>query len=246
MFLFSIKGIATTASFRVPETHTFHQTLPLPPKTTIIGMIGAALGFNLETAHKYVEQNKMSVGIYGKHKGMMKDLWNYRKLTGKEKNYTNEDIKNRRQYSILIREYLCYNDFFIYLASEKLEQLEELRQAILSPVYALTAGNSDDLLKICNISEILTVNAEKLNKFEYTIIPGDVSKSYKADIDFNAIPITTTIYTPQVFLLPTRFDFKGEERRVIERKSFTFVSTPVIIENPIECYVIDGKKVVLQ
>src|SRR5665811_806593 len=102
MFLFSIKGIATTASFRVPETHTFHQTLPLPPKTTIIGMIGAALGFNLETAHKYVEQNKIFVGIYGKHKGMMKDLWNYRKLTGKEKNYTNEDIKNRRQYLSLI------------------------------------------------------------------------------------------------------------------------------------------------
>src|SRR5665811_1232144 len=110
-------------------------------------MIGAALGFNLETAHKYVEQNKIFVGIYGKHKGMMKDLWNYRKLTGKEKKYTNEDIKNRRQYSILIREYLCYNDFLIYLASEKLETLEEIRKAILSPVYALTAGNSDDLLK---------------------------------------------------------------------------------------------------
>jgi CRISPR-associated protein Cas5t len=209
-------------------------------------MRGAALGFNLEAAHKYVEQNKIFVGIYGKHKGMMKDLWNYRKLTGKEKKYTNEDIKNRRQYSILIREYLCYNDFLIYLASEKLETLEEIRKAILSPVYALTAGNSDDLLKICTISEILTLNAEKLTKFEYTIIPGDVSKSYKPDIDFNTIPITTTIYTPQVFLLPTRFEFKGDERRVIERKSFTFVSTPVIIENPIECYVIDGKKVVLQ
>ncbi len=246
MFLFSIKGIATTASFRVPETHTFHQTLPLPPKTTIIGMIGAALGFNLEMAHKYVEQNKISVGIYGKHKGMMKDLWNYRKLTGKEKKYTNEDIKNRRQYSILIREYLCYNDFSIYLASEKLEPLEELRKAIFSPVYALTAGNSDDLLKICKISEISSINSEKINQFEYTILPGDVSKSYKHDIDFKILPITTTVFTPQVFLLPTRFEFNGEERRVIERKSFTFVSTPVIIENPIEGYVIDGKKVVLQ
>jgi CRISPR-associated protein Cas5t len=246
MFLFSIKGIATTASFRVPETHTFHQTLPLPPKTTIIGMIGAALGLNLENAHKHVDQNKILVSVYGKHKGMMKDLWNYRKLTGKEKNYTSEDIKNRKHYSILIREYLCYNDFLIYFASEKSEPLEELSNALFSPVYPLTAGNSDDLLKICRISEISTVNAEKINQFEYTILPGDVSKSYKPDIDFNEIPITKTIYTPQVFLLPTRFEFKGEERRVTERKSFTFVSTPVIIENPIEGYVIDGKKVVLQ
>ena len=246
MFLFSIKGIATTASFRIPETHTFHQTLPLPPKTTIVGMIGAALGLNLENAHKHVDQKNILVSVYGKHKGMMKDLWNYRKLTGKEKNYTNEDIKNRRQYSILIREYLCYNDFFIYFASEKIEPVEELREAILSPVYALTAGNSDDLLKICKISEISSVNAEKITQFESTIIPGDVSKSYKPDIDFNSIPITTTVYTPQVFLLPTRFEFKGEERRVVERKSFTFVSSPVIIENAIEGYVIDGKKVVLQ
>lgn len=246
MFFFSIKGIATTASFRVPETHTFHQTLPLPPKTTIIGMIGAALGLNLENAHKHVDQNKILVSVYGKHKGIMKDLWNYRKLTGKEKSYTHEDIKNRRHYSILIREYLCYNDFLVYFASEKLEPVEELRDAIFSPVYPLTAGSSDDLLKVCKISEISTVNAEKINQFEYTILPGDVSKSYKPDVDFNVIPITKTIYTPQVFLLPTRFEFKGEERRIIERKSFTFVSTPVIIENPIEGYVIDGKKVVLQ
>lgn len=246
MFLFSIKGIAITASFRVPETHTFHQTLPLPPKTTITGMIGAAIGLNLENAHRYVDENCILVGVYGKHKGMMKDLWNYRKLTGKEKNYTSEDIKNRKHYSILIREYLCYNDFFIYFASEKIKPVEDLRKAFLSPVYPLTAGNSDDLLKICEISDISILNAEKINQFEYTIIPGDVSKSYKPDIDFNSIPITTTVYTPQVFLLPTRFEFKGEERRVVKRKPFTFVSSPVIIENAIEGYVIDGKKVVLQ
>ncbi|KCZ73137.1 CRISPR-associated protein Cas5 [Candidatus Methanoperedens nitroreducens] len=246
MFLFSIKGIAITASFRVPETHTFHQTLPLPPKTTIIGMIGAALGLNLENAHKYTDKNEILVSIYGKHKGMMKDLWNYRKLTGKEKNYTSEDIKNRRHYSILIREYLCYNDFIIYFASNNLDPLEELRNAMLSPVYALTAGNSDDLLKIYTISNIITLQAEKLNQFEYTILPEDVSKSYKPDVDFSLIPITQTIYTPQVFLLPTRFEFKGDERRVIERKSFTFVSTPIVVEKSIEGYIIDGKKVVLQ
>ena len=55
MFSFSITAKAITASFRVPETHTFHQTLPLPPKTTIIGMIGAALGKRLNEAHAFVE-----------------------------------------------------------------------------------------------------------------------------------------------------------------------------------------------
>lgn len=244
MFLFSIKGIAITASFRVPETHTFHQTLPLPPKTTITGMIGAAIGLNLEEAHKYVEENKILIGVYGKHKGMMKDLWNYRKLTGDE--YTTEDIKNRLHYSILIREYLYYSDFFIIFGSNEIEPLEQLRKAIASPVYPITAGNSDDLFKISKISNISNEKEEKINQFEYTMLPGDFSKFYKHDIDLNIIPITRTIYTPQVFLLPTKFVFDGEKRRVVERKPFTFISSPVIIEKPIDGYTIDNKKVVLQ
>jgi len=246
MFSFSITAKAITASFRVPETHTFHQTLPLPPKTTIVGMIGAALGKRLDAAHAFVEQNNILVSVYGTHEGLMKDLWNYRKLTGKEKKFTPEDIKNRMQYSILIREFLYSNNFIFFFASEKIEPLTQLKEAFGSPYYALTAGNSDDLLKICVISDIRDVKTEKILRFENTLLPGDISKSYKYDIDLKKIPIIQTLYTPQVFLLPTKFEFKGEERRVIERKPFTFISTPVTLSNPIDGYCIDGKAVVLQ
>jgi len=179
-------------------------------------------------------------------KGIMRDLWNYRKLTGKERRYTSEDVKNRLNYSILIREYLCYNDFDIFLGSKKLEALKELRNSFESPVYPLTAGNSDDLLKIAKISEISEVKPEKMKQFEYTVLPGDISKAYKPDIDFNKVPITTTIYTPQVFLLPTKFDFNGTERRIKEKKAFTFVSSSITLQNPLEGYDIEGKHIILQ
>lgn len=246
MFSFSITAKAITASFRVPETHTFHQTLPLPPKTAIIGMIGAALGKRLDEAHKFVEHNNILFSVYGTHEGIMKDLWNYRKLTGKEKNYTPEDIKNRMQYSILIREYLYSNDFIFFFASENPESLRQLQKTFSCPVYALTAGNSDDLLKICKISEINEVKSEKILRFENTLIPGDLSKSCKYGIDLKQTSITQTLYTPQVFLLPTKFEFIGDERRVIERKLFTFISTPVNLSMPIDGYNLDGKAVVLQ
>jgi CRISPR-associated protein Cas5t len=246
MFSFSITAKAITASFRVPETHTFHQTLPLPPKTAIIGMIGAALGKRLDDAHEFVEQNNILVSVYGTHEGIMKDLWNYRKLTGKEKKFTPEDIKNRMQYSILIREYLYSNDFIFFFASENPGPLRELQKFFRCPVYALTAGNSDDLLKICNITEIREIKSEKIIRFENTVIPGDLSKSYKHGIDLKQTPITQTLFTPQVFLLPTKFEFHGDERRVIKRKPFTFISTPVNLSNPIDGYNIDGKAVVLQ
>lgn len=246
MFSFSFTAKAITASFRVPETHTFHQTLPLPPKTTIIGMMGAALGKRLDDAHAFVDQNNILVSVYGTHEGLMKDLWNYRKLTGKEKKFTTEDIKNRMQYSILIREFLYSNDFTFYFASEKPEPLKQLQNSFRCPVYALTAGNSDDLLKICKISEIKEIKSEKIALFQNTIIPGDLARSCKHDIDLKSTSITETLYTPQVFLLPTKFEFRGDERRVVERKPFTFISTPIKLSNPIDGYCIDGKAVVLQ
>jgi len=209
-------------------------------------MIGAALGKRLDEAHDFVDQNQILVSVYGTHKGIMKDLWNYRKLTGKEKSFTNEDIKNRRQYSILIREFLFSNDFVFFFASDKSEPLQKLKEAFNSPQYALTAGNSDDLLKVCTISDITEIKSEKIHRFEHTIIPGNVSRSYKYDIDLKKIPIIQTLYTPQVFLLPTKFKFNGEERRVIERKPFTFISTPVTLSSPLDGYCIDGKAVVLQ
>lgn len=244
MFFFSISAKSITASFRVPETHTFHQTLPLPPKTALTGMIGAAMGKRLDDAHRFVEQNEILVSVYGIHEGLMKDLWNYRKLKNQE--YSSEQKKNREHYSILIREFLYSNDFTFFFASEKPDYLTEIHKAFSNPVYALTAGNSDDLLKICSISDIQEIKSEKVTRFENTILPGDVSRVCKHIIDFKQTPITETLFTPQVFLLPTKFEFHGEERHVIERKPFTFVSTPVTLANSLDGYYIDGKAVVFQ
>ena len=234
MKIFSVKGISVTASFRVPETHTFQQTLPLPPKTTVIGIIGAALGLKLENAHKYTNDNEILVGICGIHKGYMRDLWKYRKIKAKG-----------GIGSVLIREYICYNEFVIYFASDKID-LTELKYAIYSPVYPLTAGNSDDLIKVAKISDIFTVQKEKLYRFENMVLPGDVTGSYKCDIDLSKIPITKAIYCPQVFILPTRFDFKeGKERKIAKKDLFTFVDTPIVLESPIDGYIVEGRGIVL-
>ncbi len=93
--------------------------------------MGAALGLSLEEVHKLVEDQGFLVGVYGFNKGLMSDLWNYRKLTGKERKYTADDIKNRRQYSILIREYLFENQFTFYFGSMMLK-IKHLRSALFS------------------------------------------------------------------------------------------------------------------
>ncbi|HOB44017.1 MAG TPA: CRISPR-associated protein Cas5 [Bacillota bacterium] len=244
MFAFSVAGRAITASFRVPETHTFHQTLPLPPRPTMIGMMGAALGLDLESAHKFAEKNEILVSVWGDHRGSMRDLWNYRKVTIKE--YDEEKIKSRSHYSILIREYLYDCDFRFFFGSPSLDALEEVQQAMKSPVYALTAGNSDDLLKVTAVSEVSEIETAPLKGFDHTILPGDVSTMCTPSVDFTKLPITVTVSSPQVFLLPTRFAFDGDQRAVLERQPFTFVRSPVNVSEPMEGYVIDNHAVILQ
>ena len=113
MYCLYVKGVGVTASFRVPETHTFHQTLPLPSRTMMIGLMGAALGLSIADAHSFVRENGISVSVYGKSRGMMKDLWNYRKVT--TKSFSESEMKSRPHYSVLTREYLVYPELCLYM-----------------------------------------------------------------------------------------------------------------------------------
>ena len=80
MHVFTLRGYAETASFRVAESHTFHQTLPLPPRTTAVGLLGAAMGLEFMEAMAWVERNEIHIGIHGKASGFMRDLWSFDKI----------------------------------------------------------------------------------------------------------------------------------------------------------------------
>src|SRR3990170_601951 len=95
MFVFITKTFATTASFRIPESHTFQQTLPLPATTTLTGLMGAALGLGFEKAMKFRQQMGILFGVIGTNRGEMRDLWKYNKLE-----------TDKREKQILIHEFL--------------------------------------------------------------------------------------------------------------------------------------------
>lgn len=233
MFAFTIRAFATTASFRIPENHTFQQTLPLPPMTTLTGLMGAALGLSFEEAMKFREQKGAFFGVIGSHKGEMRDLWKYNKIK------SGESLKD-----VLIREYLTEFSLTLAVGSKDKTTLTKVRDFFCNPKYALTAGNSDDLLKIYKVSNIVETFDEPYSDFENTILPDDQTVQYESLIDLKNTPVTYTARAPQVFLLPTAFKFNGEERRVVERKQFTFVGSPIRLKNPITTNNIDGIKVV--
>ena len=234
MYLFTVEGIANTASFRIPESHTFQQTLPLPPITTLIGLVGAALGLSFEDAMRFRKEKGLSLGVIGRHKGQIRDLWKYHKIK------TGEVISD-----VLLREYLVDFKMKLAIGSEDAKIVDQVREAFLDPHYALTLGNSDDLLKICRVGQREALKSSLYSEFKNTVLSGDHTGVYEPVLDLKNTPITETIRAPQVFLLPTAFSFKGNERRVSRREHFTFVGSPIQLKEPIPAFQVEGDTVVL-
>lgn len=228
MFAFIVKGFSVTASFRIPESHTFQQTLPLPPVTTLTGLMGAATGLDFEKAMTFRKQKNILFGVIGSHQGEMKDLWKYNKIKSKE------SLKD-----VLIREYLTDFSLNIAIASRERTVLSEVRDCFCNPKYALTLGNSDDLFKIKHISSIVEAAKDECSTFENTVLAGDQTVDYESAIDLKNTPITYRVRAPQVFLLPTAFSFNEEERRVSKREQFTFVGSPIKLKQPLSVYKVE-------
>jgi CRISPR-associated endonuclease/helicase Cas3 len=234
MFYLQIETYAEMASFRVPETHTFQQTLPLPPLTALIGMLGAALGLSFAEAMRFSEENRIQFGVHGRSKGQFKDLWKYYKVK-------NDEVVS----AVLLREHLVDLELEIYLAGENETLLEKIRKGFADPCYALTAGTSDLLLKVKRIGPVRPISLTPLSEFSETVIPGDHSRNYESNIDITTIPLLKEIHAPIVFILPTQFDFQGEERRVARREAFTFVDLSIRLIRPVFGLFVNGVAVPL-
>jgi len=244
MKICKVKTRSVLASFRIPETQTFHQSLPLPPITTLIGLLGAALGKEYEQAFHFSEQTKTLFGVSGISKGETKDLWNYRKITTKEKNYTPEDIKSRKNYSIVLKEFLYDNSINLFFGHPDEEIIASIQNAFLNPVFALTAGSSDDLIKVISAN---CFNPEPANSliFKNTVIQGDLAGKYSVAEDVFNKPIYESIKSPKTFFLPVRFSFSNGIRKVARRQSFTFVGDAIKLTKPIESFQIEGENIEL-
>lgn len=234
MYIFMVEAFAITASFRVPEAHTFQQTLPLPPVTTLTGLVGAAIGLNFEDAMNFKKDKGLGLGVIGSYSDMFKDLWKYLKVKA------GQVISD-----VILREYLIDFRMKLFVGCYDKDILSNVREHFLSPAYVLTAGNSDDLLKIKKVSNIFATEQFSIHKFQNTILPGDYSSFYEPSINLSDTPITESIRAPEVYLLPTAFRFSGKERRVIERRPFTFVGSPVELKQPLQGYEVKGDSFVL-
>lgn len=236
-----MKGIivslyAMTTSFRDPNTHLYQETILAPPPSTIVGFSGAALGLGFKDALTYFKKNKISVGCIIKNQGFGKDLWNYSKIKGKEV------IK-----SILSREFLYDVNFDIFFTCEKQNIIEELYEAFNNPYFALTLGNSDEIVKISRIEICDNVGLKEVIDVKDTWIGGNFINDFELDWDkVKTLPIKSTIKPPIVKNLPIDFRFNNNDEREATRFSkFTFLGDVHLLKKPIIVHLFKEKHVPL-
>ncbi|CDG36820.1 CRISPR-associated protein Cas5 [Acetivibrio thermocellus] len=223
---------AKTASFRDPGAQLYHETMPLPPPSTITGIAGAALGLSFEDALAFMKENAVMVGCNGSSEGRGKDLWNYTKIKSGE-------ITN----AIIIRNFLADLKVEIFFACEKREVITRLADAFENPVYAITLGNSDEIAKICSIEIFEEISCEKKKILTNTWLPGDYSRKLKVDWEkVKKAKISLTLKPPIVKKLPCDFEFDANGvRKAVKYLDITFMGDNHILETEAEVLVFGNK-----
>lgn len=225
-------------SFRLPDFHTYHKTFPLPPKTTVAGMLGAALGITpKEVNQEWLIPERFKVGIVGNSQAVVKDLWQYRKYTEKHiKGYYDGKEETPWYRAVIVRELLFRSSFILYLTCENNSDLNLLENALKNPAWALSLGREDELIRIDNIDKraiepsVDTKNVE----FRNTQLPVDVNElklSPKLSELQNFEKVNLLNYAPSVQKLHKQFSYTGNDRHAIDYSIVSFIGDLPLVGN---------------
>lgn len=218
-----------TASFRDPEFQNYHRSLELPPPTTIIGMVGAALGLSPVMAQDFFDLGRIRVGVMGRSEGKAKDLWKYNNRTDKMwLHHPNFDG------SIVHRDILVFNHFLLAFQSEDKQAIDQICDAFLSPAFAVTLGNSDSLAKVLRLERDLA-NAQS-REVGYCLLQGDVIGEVlqRAETHLNFSIYQTS--DPIAHQFPLRFSYDGDygKRQVSKVGVYSLVGKPMKLNFTVE------------
>lgn len=173
MKVFRIYLTSWTASFRYPNLISgFQPTLPVPPLSTIYGLISAASG-------KYYAPEKPEIGFVFQCATKTVDL---------ETIYQMESSLKNIKSNVIRREFLYDNHLWIYT------QNEAIAESFKRPYFQLLLGRSGDLASVQEVVEIEVESRTRLSKLKGTIVPFE---KYVLAAAINALPAYFTDTIPR-------------------------------------------------
>ncbi|MBU7039073.1 MAG: CRISPR-associated protein Cas5 [Theionarchaea archaeon] len=202
--------------FRQPTSTSVMLTYPVPPFTTIRGLLECAMGLSRDS---YFLQDKVMIGI--EPVGRVERVTEMCKILKLVTRQTERTFVERFPSAPMFKTFLVNPKYRIYLVGEN-ELMEEIARKLKDPERVCYLGQSDDMVDISHI-EVTDVHQEK------SALVSSVVEGVHEDCE--------------VVKVPYRFVNDGEdvEMRVISvpRK------LPAELEEPVECWRFDTDSISL-
>ncbi len=171
----------------------YHRTYYVPPKTALVGLLGAAIGLeDAELVDLY--DSILTNAILADYYGTASDLWLITKLkTGGEP-----------ETSPIIREMLIEPQYWIYYAvrDSKID-LDKIANAFNDPIFALSLGRSDELIEVKKIMKV-DLQHDTNEYFRNTILPFNY-KDFFGGYEKLSLRKGQTFNLPQILSIPISF-----------------------------------------
>lgn len=152
-----IKCFQNLVNYRKPGSFIIKETFPLPPYSTVLGMIHAACG--------YTEFHPMKLCIQGINSGTVSELYtrySFSAGTKYEEGRHQICVEDGEKYGIFRGianvELVCDNDMVIHVIPEE-EDFEKVYDSLKYPPRYLSLGRYEDLLDIERV-DIVNIHQE--------------------------------------------------------------------------------------
>ncbi|MBC1563631.1 CRISPR-associated protein Cas5 [Listeria booriae] len=149
-----IKINQDAANYKVPHSFQKKESYPLPPFSTVIGMVHVAAGFK--------EYHPMQVSVAGTSFSSVDDMYNrYEFSNGVKFDPKRHQMKawspTRKKYIGITRGIASINlltdiDLTLHIIPDKSDELETIFEALKNPTQFLSLGRHEDIIRIENVS----------------------------------------------------------------------------------------------
>ncbi len=159
-----VKAFQQMPSYRKPTSFAIKESYPLPPYSTIIGMVHAACGFE-----DYVD---MEVSVQGLHYAVVNDLYIRYEFGNATKFEEGRHTLNANGYGIVRGagniELLGDVQLILHVKPEDENMLGAIKNGLLYPKNYLALGRWEDLLRIDEVEEVQLFEEELEDEEELT------------------------------------------------------------------------------
>lgn len=180
-----LKAYQQTANYRKPTSLIIKESYPLPPYSTVIGMIHNACG--------YTDYVPMRLSIAGKYYSSVSDAYtkyefgNMKYEAGRHQLSVESDGKqigiNRGLGHVQL---LVDMELLIHIIPEDESRLEEIKNGLIYPENYLSLGRHEDLLRVdeVEITELNEVMLENNLTLKYDMyVPVEVKQNLGTDLE---------------------------------------------------------------